>query len=261
MHFQVDFAEALSDEQVVSRVLEGEVELFELLVRRHGARLYRAALFILRDDAEAEDAVQDTYLNAYSHLAQFAGRSRFSTWLLHIAMNNAWERIRRRKREIPTDIEDPKFQNLPCSVPDPETHLRRRELSSLIAAELALMPPQYRLVLLLRDFWGIDTREAARRLQISESNVKVRLHRARRVLRHQLAGKECGARWLMPSPGSGDRSFDGRWDPNQADCGIFDSKPARTGISPALCNQELAGTVCLPATRETAPNREQRSEI
>ncbi len=190
MYPQVDCAESLCDEQVVTRVLEGEVELFELLVRRHGARLYRAALFILRDGAEAEDAVQDTYLNAYSHLAQFAGRARFSTWLLHIAMNNAWERMRRRKREIPTDIEDAKFQNLRCSAPDPETYLRRRELSALVAAELALMPLQYRQVLLLRDVWGIDTREAARCMQISESNVKVRLHRARRVLRNQLAEKD-----------------------------------------------------------------------
>ena len=261
MHPQIDCAEALSDEQVVSRVLEGEVELFELLVRRHGARLYRAALFILRDDAEAEDVVQDTYLKAYSHLSQFAGRARFSTWLLHIAMNNAWERIRRRKREVPTDIEDPKFQNLPCSAPDPEIHLHRRELSSLIAAELAIMPPQYRQVLLLRDVLGIDTGETARYMRISESNVKVRLHRARRVLRNQLTGQDCGTRRRMPWAGNGGSLFERRGEAARAGCGNPGPNAAHPGVSEEQCNQDLAGTVCLPAKAETAPNRERRSEL
>ncbi len=190
MHCSMDVAsESFTDEQIVGRVLAGEVELFEILVRRHSARLYRATCFILRDTAEAEDAVQDTYLNAYSHLAQFAGRSRFSTWLLHIAVNNAWERMRRRRREVPTDAEDAKFQNLPCAAPDPEARLRNRELSSILAAALAVLPASYRQVLLLRDVWGVDTRRAARCMRISESNVKVRLHRARRVLRHTLVSR------------------------------------------------------------------------
>ena len=196
-------SETLSDEQIVARVLAGEVELFEIIVRRHGARLYRTTLFVLRDTADAEDAVQDTYLNAYSHLSQFAGRARFSTWLLHIAMNNARERIRRRAREIPTDVEDSKFQMLACPAPDPEARLRNRELSSCLAAGMESLPPSYRQVLVLRDVYGVDTRRAAQWMQISETNVKVRLHRARRVLRNQLAYQAyCASPGPLPNPAS-----------------------------------------------------------
>jgi RNA polymerase sigma-70 factor (ECF subfamily) len=84
--------EEWADEHLVQRVLDGDVFLFELLMRRHNQRVYRAARSILRDDAESEDVMQETYLRAYEHLAQFEGRARFSTWLTRIAVN---ESIRR----------------------------------------------------------------------------------------------------------------------------------------------------------------------
>ena len=85
----------LPDEAIVTQILDGHVALFELLMRRHNERLYRAARAILRDDAEAEDVMQQAYVNAYANLRQFAGKARFSTWLTRIAINEALARVRR----------------------------------------------------------------------------------------------------------------------------------------------------------------------
>src|SRR6187549_4073453 len=89
---------AITDEEVVSRVLAGDTPLFEVLMRRHNERVYRAARAILRDDKEAEDVMQEAYVNAYAHLAQFDGRAKFSTWLTKIAVYEALARARRRGR-------------------------------------------------------------------------------------------------------------------------------------------------------------------
>src|SRR5215475_2155078 len=99
--FQQAEQEAWSDEQVVSRVLAGETALYELLMRRHNQRLYRVARSILREDAEAEDVMQDAYVRAYQHLADFEGRAKFSTWLTRIAVYEALARSRRRSRLQP----------------------------------------------------------------------------------------------------------------------------------------------------------------
>src|SRR5687768_8593011 len=91
-------AATLPDEEIVSRVMAGETGLFEVLMRRHNQRVYRAARAILRDDREAEDVMQEAYVNAYTHLAQFGGRAKFSTWLIRIAVYEALARARRRGR-------------------------------------------------------------------------------------------------------------------------------------------------------------------
>src|SRR6185369_15893243 len=100
-------ASPLLDEEVVRRVRAGETALFEVLMRRHNQRLYRTARAIVRDEAEAEDVMQQAYVNAYTHLGQFTGRARFATWLTRIAMYEALARIRRRGRltEIETMTE------------------------------------------------------------------------------------------------------------------------------------------------------------
>src|SRR5262245_33393159 len=89
---------ALPDEEIVRRVCSGEIAWFEVLMRRHNARVYRTIRSILRDDAETEDVMQQAYLAAYSHLAQFQGSSRFSTWLTRIAVNEALHHLRRQRR-------------------------------------------------------------------------------------------------------------------------------------------------------------------
>src|ERR1043166_6809965 len=95
---QVTGRETLTDEEVVARILEGETELFELIMRRHNQRIYRAARAIVRDESEAEDVMQDAYVRAYIHLKQFAGKAKFSTWLTRIAVHEALARLRNRNR-------------------------------------------------------------------------------------------------------------------------------------------------------------------
>ena len=113
----------ITNESLVKRVLEGDTALFEVLMRRHNQRLYRIARAVLREDAEAEDVMQDAYVNAYENLDQFEGRASFSTWLSRIALFAALARLRKRKRivELDTipDSERETMQSLQSQLPSP----------------------------------------------------------------------------------------------------------------------------------------------
>jgi RNA polymerase sigma-70 factor, ECF subfamily len=184
----------LTDEQIVHRVLAGETALFEILMRRHNQRLYRAARAILRDDTESEDVMQEAYVRAYQHLGQFAGKAKFSTWLTRIAVNEALGRAARRTRMAQLDS-DPEFsgrsggeimRTLRSEGPNPEEQVSGSELQALLQEAILNLPESYRTVLMLRDVEEMSTAEAAECLSISEENLKVRLHRARSLLRKQL---------------------------------------------------------------------------
>src|SRR5438309_8051823 len=133
----------LADEEVVHRVLAGETALFEILMRRYNQRLYRVARAILRDDAEAEDVMQDAYVRAYQHLDQFAGRAPFSAWLTRIAVHEALARLRLRKRNTQLDDKDPDGElsmNMVETSPDPEQSATRAELGRLLEEALLDLP-------------------------------------------------------------------------------------------------------------------------
>src|SRR5580765_2701294 len=123
---------ALTDEDIVARVLDGQTALYEVLMRRHNERIYRAARAIVRDEDEAEDVMQQAYVNAYAHLRQFDGRAKFSTWLTKIAVHEALARARNRGRYEPMD--DSALETLmpTTSSPDPERLAFGRELGALI---------------------------------------------------------------------------------------------------------------------------------
>src|SRR5256714_15676544 len=126
----------LTDEEIVARVLEGETELYEMIMRRHNQRLYRAARAIVRSESEAEDVMQDAYVRAYTHLKQFAGKAKFSTWLTRIAVHEALARVRHRRRyDDPGPIletnEDP-MERLPSAQSTPEEHLKTREFGDVL---------------------------------------------------------------------------------------------------------------------------------
>src|SRR5215468_8640046 len=129
-------SEDWSDEQVVERVVAGETALYELLMRSHNQRLYRVARAILRDDAEAEDVMQDAYVRAYQNLGGFEGRAKFVTWLTRIAVHEALARARRRTRFQSLDASDPSKGDLMNSVtssdPSPEQKSYTRELSGVM---------------------------------------------------------------------------------------------------------------------------------
>ena len=175
----------LTDKEIVHRVSRGDVQMFEVLMRRHNQRLYRAVRAILQDDAEAEDVVQQAYLNAYRHLDQFDGRAQFSTWLTRIAVYEALAR-RRRVRGTPTTSEHGLAETAASPSPDPERQAYVKELSVLMESALAGLPDRYRSVFMLREVDGLSTAETARHLRISEATVKTRLHRAKGLLQRRL---------------------------------------------------------------------------
>ena len=179
----------LSDEEVIRRVRAGEPELFEILMRRYNQRLYRAARSILKNEAEAEDVMQQAYVNAYTHLDQFADRARFSTWLTRIAVNEALGRLRRRRRVREVDVSSETEETgarLTSGEPSPEQQALTGELRRLLEEALDALPGTSRSAFVLREVEGLSTAEAAECLGVSEDVVKTRLHRARLLLRKEL---------------------------------------------------------------------------
>jgi RNA polymerase sigma-70 factor, ECF subfamily len=181
---------ALTDEQVVAMVLEGQTALFEVLMRRHNERIYRAARAVLRDEAEAEDVMQQAYVNAYTHLRQFDRRAKFSTWLTRIAVNEAISRARRRGRyEVLDEQREPEIGDTAMAIHqefDPERQAFARELGALVEAAVDTLPDGHREVFMLRDVEGLSTAETGECLGVSEDVVKTRLSRARAALRREL---------------------------------------------------------------------------
>jgi RNA polymerase sigma-70 factor, ECF subfamily len=179
----------LSDEEVVGRILSGQTALFEVLMRRHNERIYRAARAILRDESEAEDVMRQAYVNAYSHLRQFDGRSKFATWLTRIAIHEALARVRRRGRYPNMDPESP-FTALVAapmtSTLDPERQAFACELGVLIESAIDRLPDGAREAFVLRQVEGMSTEEVAATLDVSEAVIKTRLSRARATLRRDL---------------------------------------------------------------------------
>ena len=180
----------LSDEEVVARVVQGQTALFEVLMRRHNERLYRAARAILRDDREAEDVMQQAYVNAYVHLRQFDGRAQFSTWLTRIAVNEAIARARRLGRYEPLDTETttPGMMAV-SSIADPERQAYAREMGTLMESAIDGLPDGNREVFVLREVEGMSTSETAEALGDSEDVVKTRLSRAKAALRRELVAR------------------------------------------------------------------------
>lgn len=182
----VTAAQTLSDEAIVTRILAGESHLFEILMRRHNERVYRAARAIIRDEREAEDVMQEAYVNAYAHLSQFDGRAKFSTWLTKIAVYEALARARRQGRY--ESLEESSLETfMPgTSSPDPERQAFGRELGALIESAVDSLGDGYREVFMLRQVQGMSTSETADVLGLSEDVVKTRFSRARHAIQRDL---------------------------------------------------------------------------
>jgi RNA polymerase sigma-70 factor, ECF subfamily len=179
-------SEGWSDHEIVERVKAGDTALYEIIMRRYNQRLYRVARAILRDDAEAEDVMQDAYVRAYQNLHQFAGRAPFSAWLTSLAVHEAIRRLHLRNRNHPLEdtVQDgePSMNTVETS-PDPEQSASTAELGELLEQALLGLPEQYRTVVMLRDVEEMSTSETATVLELSEENVKVRLHRGHAMMR------------------------------------------------------------------------------
>jgi RNA polymerase sigma-70 factor (ECF subfamily) len=178
-----------TDEEVVELVLAGNTALFELLMRRYNERLYRAARAITRDDREAEDVMQQAYVNAFANLRQFNGQARFATWLTRITINEALARVRRRGMYQSFDDDNmsgPETFLSPGPPQDPERQAFTGELRKLLESAIDDLPDGAREVFMLRDVEGLSTAETAESLSLSEDVVKTRLSRARAALRRAL---------------------------------------------------------------------------
>jgi RNA polymerase sigma-70 factor (ECF subfamily) len=182
--------QSVTDEEVLSRVLAGEVDMFEVLMRRHNQRLFRVSRSIVKTDEDAEDVVQETYLRAYFHLADFEGRSKFSTWLTKIAVHEALAKRRRLQRYSSTlpfdDRNDNYVDRLASPDRDPEGVVVNDELGTILERAVDSLPDSYRSVFVLRQIEGMDTADTAEHLGLGQEAVKTRLHRARSLLRRRL---------------------------------------------------------------------------
>ena len=177
------------DSVLIDEVLAGKTAPFELLMRRHNERVYRAARAIVRDDQEAEDVMQQAYVNAFTHLRQFNGSARFSTWLTRIAINEALARVRRQGRyEAFDDDEYSKVEPFMAhnAAENPERQAFTQELRGLLEWAIDQLPNGLREVFMLREVEGLNTIEVAECLGVSEDVVKTRLSRGRALLRRLL---------------------------------------------------------------------------
>jgi RNA polymerase sigma-70 factor (ECF subfamily) len=188
------------DAEIVRRVLAGEVALFEVLMRRHNPLVYRTIRAILRDESEVEDAMQQAYLRAYSHLGEFEGHSALSTWLVRIAVNEALGRVRAEARfAVVDEVPEPEEVFMSESVGSPELRASAREAVALVEQNIDALPVSYRSVFMLRDVEELSTAEVAEILGITEESVRVRLHRAHLSLRDALFARvKASAREAFP---------------------------------------------------------------
>ena len=179
---------AESDAQLVARLQQGDDEAFEAVVRTYGGRLLAVARRLLGNDADAQDAVQDAFVRAFKAIHGFEERAQLYTWLHRIVVNTSLMKLRERRRKPTESIEEqlPGFADAHQKVTAREWSdavLERKETAALVREAIALLPDQYREVLVLRDIEDRDTAETAGLLGTTPNAVKVRLHRARQALR------------------------------------------------------------------------------
>jgi len=189
---------ALPDEEIVRRVRAGDSALFEILMRRHNQRVYRVVRAVLKDEADVEDVMQQAYINAFTHLHQFEDRSQFSTWLIRIALHEAFGRRRKMQRAETTTarnrsgVDDDRgefMETLTSPEADPERRAYAQELHRVLEAAVDTLPEGYRTVFMLRDIEGLSTSETGQGLGLGDEAVKTRLHRARVMIRRAVTAR------------------------------------------------------------------------
>ena len=184
---------ALDDVELAGRALARDAGAFRAIMQKHNRRLYRIARGILRNDAEAEDAVQDAYGSAFTHLASYRGESTLATWLSRIVMNEALGRLRLRRATVDlAALESARSEAdiirfpLATSGDDPERTMAQRQILRLVEQATDNLPEVFRLVFVTRVIEGMSVEETSELLGIKPETVKTRLHRARQLVRDQL---------------------------------------------------------------------------
>jgi RNA polymerase sigma-70 factor (ECF subfamily) len=189
---QAAFA-ALDDAELVRRALGRDAGAFRAIMQRHNQRLYRIARSVLRDSAEAEDAVQEAYVSAFTHLASYRNETSLAAWLARIAMNEALGRLRRKRSRLDlAPLDEARTEAAIIQFPfsgqneDPERTMAQRQILQLVEQATDGLPETYRLVFVTRVIEGMSVEETAQLLGIKPETVKTRLHRARQLVRDRI---------------------------------------------------------------------------
>jgi RNA polymerase sigma-70 factor, ECF subfamily len=185
------------DAELVRRALERDEAAVRAILKANNRRLFRLARGILRNDSEAEDVVQEAYVRAFTHLAEFRGASSLSTWLSRIAMNEALGRLRRARPgveldAVPESAHEAQIIPFPISTSaadDPEKSMARREIQNVIEGAIDELPGAFRLVFIARVVEGMSIEETAATFDLKPETVKTRLHRARAMLRDNIENR------------------------------------------------------------------------
>jgi RNA polymerase sigma factor (sigma-70 family) len=189
MNIQMKVYEQYSDAEIVKRILNGETALFEILIRRNNAFLYKTGMSYGYCHEDTQDLMQETFIECYLSLSGFENRSTFKTWIIRIMLNNCFRRRQKFsfRNEIADMIDDksvPAFSG--SDLADTSRNVMNRELNFVIERALQQVPLDYRMVFTLREINGLNVAETAETLNISEANVKVRLNRAKAFLRKEI---------------------------------------------------------------------------
>lgn len=176
-----------SDIEIIRKIISGETALFEILIRRNNSVLYKTGRSYNFNHEDTQDLMQDTFINAFLNLAKFENRSSFKTWIIKIMLNNCYKKKHKRSRteELITDTSE---RSIPMFSGNNNTHnkILNSELNHVIEEALRRVPEEYRMVFSLREISGLNVRETSEVLNITESNVKVRLNRAKTMLRKEI---------------------------------------------------------------------------
>lgn len=182
----------LSESEIVKRILSGEKELYEILVRRNNQKLYRVIRSYLNDEAEIEDIMQNSYIKGFTKLYQFKLEASFSTWLIRIAINEALARLKEKGRLYHVKVQDEHFQqNSILEIPDnrqlnPQEKMIHKEAKQVLERAIDHLEPKYKIVYMMKVVEGMSSKEVATALDLTEANVKVRFHRSKEMLKNTL---------------------------------------------------------------------------
>jgi RNA polymerase sigma factor (sigma-70 family) len=183
-------SEQFTDKEIIDRIIQGEVALFEILIRRNNPFLFKVGMSYGYSHEDVEDLMQETFISAYSNLKKFENRSSFKTWIIRIMLNQCYQRKQKmsyKTEQTPkktiTEKSTPMFSSTPN---DSAKILMNRELNQVIENAITKIPIDYRMVFSLREINGLNVAETAQLLNITETNVKVRLNRAKNMLRNEI---------------------------------------------------------------------------
>ncbi|MEP6950804.1 MAG: RNA polymerase sigma factor [Ginsengibacter sp.] len=183
-------ADTVSDNEIISRVLQSEKNLYANIVRRYNQRLYRVGMSIINDDAEVEDVMQVAYIKAYENLGKFEFKSAFSTWLTRILINESLLRMKKRKQILNINddvVSDQIYQSQLVDSQTPLMNVVNSELKGILEKAIRRLPEKYRAVFVMREIENMNVAETRECLDLSEVNVKVRLNRAKAMLKNSVS--------------------------------------------------------------------------